>query len=159
MVIFRGGDGKPGYHQVDELSEAIHHVEHLRNNEGIDHAQIFQMEEVTFEFRPYFRVEVGTSSPASMAGEPEPEVEAEIEAEVEPEVEAVASAPVASWAARVKEVPADVGAAPGAGPVSALAAMLGEPAGEPWPAHETAAAGNDDAALTSNGARRGLFGR
>src|SRR3954470_4448897 len=140
MVIFRGGDGKPGYHQVDELSEAIHHVEHLRNNEGIDHAQIFQMEEVTFEFRPYFRVEVGTSSPASMAGEPEPEVEAE----VEPEIEAVAPAPVASWAARVKEVPADAEAAPEAEPVSALAAMLGEPAGEPWPAHETAAAGNDD---------------
>src|SRR4051794_3023134 len=153
MVIFRGGDGKPGYHQVDELSEAIHHVEHLRNNEGIDHAQIFQMEEVTFEFRPYFRVEVGTSSTAPMVDD-----DVEPEAEVEPDAEEPAPTPVASWAARVQEVPAEPEPATEVlEPVSSLAAMVGEPAGEPWPAHETAAAGDD--ALTSNGVRRGLFGR
>ena len=156
MVIFRGGDGKPGYHQVDELSEAIHHVEHLRNNEGIDHAQIFQMEEVTFEFRPYFRVEVASATAAPMPGD---DVEPEVEAEDEIEAEEVAPAPVvASWAARVKEVPADPEPAKElAEPVSSLAAMVGEPAGEPWPAHEAGAA--DDGALTSNGVRRGLFGR
>src|SRR3954454_1023142 len=96
MVIFRGGDGKTGYHQVDELSEAIHHVERLRNDEGVDHAQIFQMEEVTFEFRPYFRVEVATSTAAPMTDD-----------ELEPEAEAAAPAPLASWAARANEVPAD----------------------------------------------------
>jgi hypothetical protein len=42
-------------------------------------------------------------------------------------------------------------------PARELAAMVGEPAGEPWPAHD--ASGNDDAALASNGVRRGLFGR
>src|SRR3954452_4844401 len=101
MVIFRGGDGKPGYHQVDELSEAIRHVEHLRNDEGIDHAQIFQLEEVAFEFRPYFRVEIETASSGAPTAEAEPEVAAEAAPEAAPEVEA--PAPVASWAARVKE--------------------------------------------------------
>src|SRR3954447_5523346 len=99
MVIFRGGDGKPGYHQVEALSDAIRHVEHLRNNEGIDHAQIFQLEEVTFEFRPYFRVEVGTSNAAPM-GDADADAESQPEAEVETEAELeVAPAPVvASWA-------------------------------------------------------------
>ena len=155
MVIFRGGDGKPGYHQVDELSEAIHHVERLRNNEGIDHAQIFQMEEVTFEFRPYFRVEVATPT-TEPTGSDDLDAEPEVDANAA-EVAAPRPAPVASWAARVKEVPGDVDAATEVPePASELAAMVGEPAGEPWPAHD--ASGGDDA-LTSNGVRRGLFGR
>src|SRR3954454_4389910 len=127
MVIFRGGDGKTGYHQVDELSEAIHHVERLRNDEGIDHAQIFQMEEVTFECRPYFGVEVAASTAAPM---PDDDLEPEDEAE------AAAPAPLASWAARANEVPADEDASTEASePTSALAAMVGEPAGASWPAH------------------------
>jgi hypothetical protein len=68
MVSYRGGDGKPGFHQTDELSSAIEHVEHLRNDEGVERAQIFKMEEVAFEFRPYFRVELGNgAAPAPSA--------------------------------------------------------------------------------------------
>src|SRR4051812_35829588 len=99
MVIFRGGDGNPGYHQVDALSDAIKHVEHLRNDEGIDHAQIFQLEEVAFESPPFFRVEIATATTAAPMAEDEPELEA-------PEAEVEAPAPVASWAARVTETTA-----------------------------------------------------
>src|SRR5581483_181937 len=63
MVIYRGSDGQPGYHEVDELNGAITYVEHLRNNSGVERARIFRMEEVGFEFRPYYRVEIGDAAP------------------------------------------------------------------------------------------------
>lgn len=68
MVIFRSGEGKAGYHQADALEDAIRFVERLRNSENVEQARIFRMEEVLFEYRPYFRVEVGGASPAPEAG-------------------------------------------------------------------------------------------
>jgi hypothetical protein len=66
MVSYRSTDGKQSYHQIDELSDAIKYVEHLRNDEAVDQARIFKMEEVGFEFRPYYRVELaGAVSPPS----------------------------------------------------------------------------------------------
>jgi len=59
MVIYRTADGQPGYHQADELDEAVRFVERLRNGDGVDGARIFKMEEVNFDFRPYFKVEIG----------------------------------------------------------------------------------------------------
>ncbi len=59
MVIYRTADGQPGYHQADELDEAVRFVERLRNGDGVDGARIFKMEEVSFDFRPYFKVEIG----------------------------------------------------------------------------------------------------
>jgi hypothetical protein len=64
MVIYRGADGKPGYHQAEALNDAVRFVEGLRNDEGVEHARIFRLDEVTFEFRPYFRVEIGDETPA-----------------------------------------------------------------------------------------------
>jgi hypothetical protein len=67
MVSYRSTDGKQSYHQIDELSDAIKYVEHLRNDEAVDQARIFKMEEVGFEFRPYYRVELAgvvSSAPA-----------------------------------------------------------------------------------------------
>ena len=58
MVIFRGAEGKPGYHQTDELDAAVAFVERLRNDDGVTDIRVFRMEEVSIEFRPYFRVEV-----------------------------------------------------------------------------------------------------
>ena len=60
MVIYRTADGQPGYHQAEELDEAVHFVERLRNGDGVDGARIFRMEEVNFDFRPYFKVEIGS---------------------------------------------------------------------------------------------------
>lgn len=68
MVIYRGVDGKPGYHQTDDIHDAVNFVEQMRNDEGVEHARIFRLEEVVFEYRPYYRVELtdAGSSPAEL---------------------------------------------------------------------------------------------
>jgi hypothetical protein len=63
MVSYRNPDGKQSYHQTDELSDALQYVEHLRNAEAVEHARIFKMEELSFEYRPYYRVELATALP------------------------------------------------------------------------------------------------
>lgn len=80
MVIYRGADGKPGYHQTDDIHDAVGFVEQMRNDEGVEHARIFRLEEVVFEYRPYYRVELsaaGTpmvlSAPTAAPQLPEPE--------------------------------------------------------------------------------------
>ncbi|MGI9597895.1 MAG: hypothetical protein ACR2QK_17150 [Acidimicrobiales bacterium] len=70
MVIYRGVDGKPGYHQTDDIHDAVNFVEQMRNEEGVEHARIFRLEEVVFEYRPYYRVELtDASSPDALVGE------------------------------------------------------------------------------------------
>jgi hypothetical protein len=63
MVSYRSSDGKQSYHQTDELSDAMQFVEHLRNAEAVEHARIFKLEELSFEYRPYYRVELATALP------------------------------------------------------------------------------------------------
>ena len=58
MVIYRGADGKPGYQQAEDIHDAVTFVEQMRNGEGVEHARIFRLEEVTFEYKPYYRVEL-----------------------------------------------------------------------------------------------------
>jgi hypothetical protein len=65
LVSYRDSDGKQSYHETVELNDAIAYVEHLRNDEAVDHARIFKMDEVSFEFRPYFRVEIAETAPAA----------------------------------------------------------------------------------------------
>ena len=62
MVIYRGIDGKPGYQQAEDIHDAVTFVEQMRNEEGVEQARIFRLEEVTFEYRPYYRVELSTGS-------------------------------------------------------------------------------------------------
>lgn len=62
MVIFETPDGTPGYHQADDLGDAVQFVEDLRNDQDVELARIFRMEEVPFEFRSYFRVEIDRAS-------------------------------------------------------------------------------------------------
>ena len=86
MVIFRSSDGKTGYHQAEVLEEAVHYVERIRNAEGVEQAKIFRLEEVRFEFRPYFHVQVAETAPAvpAVAATAEPVDEA-VAAPFEPE--------------------------------------------------------------------------
>ena len=72
MVIFQTPDGNPGYNQFESLEEAVRFVEKLRNEQGVETARMFALEEVKFEFKSYFRVELdplmvgpGTDAPAS----------------------------------------------------------------------------------------------
>jgi hypothetical protein len=62
MVIFNGTEGQPRYHQADTLEDAVKFAEHLRNAEDLDNTKIYKLSEVVFEFRPYFRVEVGAAA-------------------------------------------------------------------------------------------------
>ena len=70
MVSYRSSDGKQSYHQVDELSDAMQFVEHLRNAEAVDGARIFKLEELSFEYRPYYRVELASALPPPPASAP-----------------------------------------------------------------------------------------
>lgn len=74
MVIYRGPDGKPGYHQTDGIHDAVGYVEQLRNDSGVEQARIFRLEEVQFEYRPYFRVELVAGEPALASGTSAPAV-------------------------------------------------------------------------------------
>ena len=80
MVIYRTGDGQPGYQQTEELDEAVKYVETLRNSDGVDGARIFRMEEINFDFRPYFKVEIGPSDVPAVAAQPVPAPPADLPA-------------------------------------------------------------------------------
>lgn len=78
MVIFQTPDGNPGYNQFETIEEAVRFVEVLRNEQGVENARMFALEEVQFDFKPYYRVELdppmlnagppqGSSQPASSA--------------------------------------------------------------------------------------------
>ena len=88
MVVYRGTDGSPGYHQADEVHDAVAFVEQLRNEEGVEEAKIFRMEQVTFEYKPYFRVELTSSEPSLTAGAAKPAVAAAPSAPAEKAAEA-----------------------------------------------------------------------
>ncbi|MEQ1788173.1 MAG: hypothetical protein ABL966_14050, partial [Acidimicrobiales bacterium] len=61
MVIYRTSDGSSSFEQADAIDEAALFVERLRNKEGIDQIRIYRMEEISFAFRPYYKVELGLS--------------------------------------------------------------------------------------------------
>ncbi len=133
MVIYRGTDGKPAYHEVEEIHDAVAFVEQLRNEQGVEHATIHRMEQVTFEYRPYFRVELRGANQLNSAPAPAPA--------------AVAAAPAAPMAP-----PPEVSAPPAVEPVSPTPEVINT---TPPSSTETADAGEADGV----GARRGLFGR
>jgi hypothetical protein len=74
LVVFEGSDRVPTYHRCDELADAVSFVEKLRNDRGVENVQILRTEEVRFDFKPYYRVELGVlgagPSPAPLAAAP-----------------------------------------------------------------------------------------
>ncbi len=142
MVIYRGSDGSPGYHQTDDVHDAVSFVEKLRNDEGVEHARIFRLEEMNFEYRPYYRVEL-------RAGD------------------AALAAPAAAAAPAVAAAPVVEEAAPEPEPVVEAAAEVVEVAEEAAPEPAPIVTAPETPSVTVNapeadngvGARRGLFGR
>ncbi len=142
MVIYRTSDGSAQYEQADAIDEAALFVERLRNSEGIDQIRIYRMEEISFAFRPYYKVELGLperqTSPPAVAESTPPVVVTEAAESVEPtddgepatDTEVALDAPAPT---------ADVPPAPEPPPLPAPPGADGETAG-------------------ANG-RRGLFGR
>ena len=134
VVNWRGPDGQAGWHPVGDLPEAAAHVEHLRNVEGVSETKIFKLDEVAFEFRQYFRVELAVDE--ALAPSPTFTVPTAVEAPAPEPVAEVAWTPEAA-----------------AEPVEAVAEAPAYEEPEPV----LAEVGADDGG--SNGQRRGLFGR
>ena len=79
MVIFQTPGGSPGYNQFDSLSEAVSFVEKLRNEQGIENARMFALEEIKFDIKTVYKVELqalnagpSASAPRPVAAVPEP---------------------------------------------------------------------------------------
>ncbi len=58
LVRFTTPEGREGQHPAESLDEALRFVERLRNAEGTSDVRLFRMQEVVFEFKPYYRVEL-----------------------------------------------------------------------------------------------------
>ena len=138
MVIYRGADGKPGYQQAEDIHDAVTFVEQMRNTEGVEQARIFRLEEVVFEYRPYYRVELA-------GGAPDPAmVQAAAAATPAPSQLVATQTPAPAPVAEVTEE-------------SSVAHL-----DEPFEVVESTTINVDDPevdVVAGNGARRGLFGR
>jgi len=149
MVIYRTSDGTSRYEQADAIDEAALFVERLRNSEGIDQIRIYRMEEISFAFRPYYKVELGLQErPAS------PPTEGTRVPEVSDRQDGLAEAPAA-----------DADAAPDTEVILDAPMPVVEPAADHPSLPPVAAAstlppppGGDSEIAGANG-RRGLFGR
>lgn len=75
MVIFQTPDGNPGYNQFESLEEAVRFVEKLRNEQSVETARMFALEEVKFDYRPYYRVEVSALGPAGSSTQTTPPID------------------------------------------------------------------------------------
>lgn len=110
MVIYRTADAETTYQQAEAIDEAALFVERLRNSEGIDQIRIYRMEEISFAFRPYYKVELGmperqtTARPAAAdrlppmpdtpAGTPEAPASGVVDARSGPETTAGPASPL-----------------------------------------------------------------
>ena len=139
MVLYTGLDGSAAFDRCEELNEAVAEVERLRNEQSIDGAQIYRLEEVKFEIKPYFRVELPAAASATLAPAPS------FAALPPTETPTTEDAPwVNASASSMTEVPSMVIAPPPPAPVAPMAYDVAPPAQD------------EDAVV---GSRRGLFGR
>jgi hypothetical protein len=116
MVIYSTSDGTSQHERADAIDEAALVVERLRNQDGIEEVRMYRMEEISFAFRPYYKVELGM-----------PERQGTIPP---PEVPSTDAAPVTTDAPPLAR-PAEV-ATPGPltdGPALLVAAPQGDPHG------------------------------
>ena len=72
MVIFQNPSGDPGYNQFESIEDAVSFVEKLRNDQGIDSIRIFELDEVKFDLKPYYKVELQALNAGSSAPSPQP---------------------------------------------------------------------------------------
>ena len=148
MVLYTGLDGSAACGRCDELTEAVAEVERLRNEQSIDGAQIYRLEEVKFEIKPYFRVELPATASAIDAPAPSTFATPPTTAAPTPE-----EAPwVSASASSVTDVPSMIIPPPPPPPPAPVAPMAYDVA----PMDRESVPQDDDAIV---GSRRGLFGR
>lgn len=142
MVIFQTPDGSPGYNQFESVEEAVRFIEKLRNDQGIEGARMFRLEEIQYQLKPYYKVELQALTTTTGGGSEGP----------------ASSTPPASSPSPSSPPPSAQG--PGAGPSPAFAPPSGPPSAQPS-APSTPPA--DQPGESSDGEdqpqRRGLFGR
>lgn len=151
MVIFRTADGKPGYQPAGDAEGAVAAVERLRNEDGVDHVRIYRMEEVAFEYKVHYSVQLTTADAPSVVAAPPSDASAGVD---EP-----SGAPVEpSWDDADDDEPT-------AAPFDQMAV---DPAGSPqWSDDEPAAVApveppdpeTSEPVPAEAESRRGLFGR
>ena len=93
IVVYESADGASGFERCGSLDAAIVAAERLRNVEGVTAPRIFKLEEVQFDFRPYFRVEVNDDDASSSAAPVERTVIPEPPVMAAPEVAAPVETP------------------------------------------------------------------
>ncbi|MEO5842543.1 MAG: hypothetical protein ABIQ73_03930 [Acidimicrobiales bacterium] len=144
MVQYTGLDGSAAFGRCEELNDAVAEVERLRNEQSIDSAQIYRLEEVKFEIKPYFRVELPATAGVT---EPAPPI-------VAPPPASETFGEDARWSAAsaTTEVPSMVAPPPPPPPPVPVAPMAYDVA----PTAYESAPVDDDVVV---GSRRGLFGR
>ncbi len=118
IVVYQREDGSSGLEECESLDLAVVAAERLRNVDSVENPRIFKTEEVKFDFRPYYRVEVAdgdgaTSVPAPSAPAP---------------VAASAAATTSTATPVAKSEPAPPPAAPDSPPASSI---------DPWAAAES----------------------
>ncbi len=90
IVIHDDGDAVTQYRQFDEQGHAVAYLEELRNTSRVDDAKLFTLDEVKFEVKQYFKVEVLDTTPAPIDDSvPAPVVESLQRPEVLPTAEDV----------------------------------------------------------------------
>ena len=151
MVIFQTPDGNPGYNQFDTIDEAVTFVEKLRNEQNVLNSRIFKLEEVKYDFKTYYKVNLqmlNSGAPAAPAA---------------PGAPAAPAAPSGPGSSASGDAPAP--AAPTGAPVANADSPVGRPSAPPAPGAPAApsAPGSAPAAAAPapepEPARRGLFGR
>lgn len=64
IVVYQKVDGTSGVEECGDLDLAVVTAERLRNVDAVERPRIFKTEEIHYDFRPYYRVEVaGDSDP------------------------------------------------------------------------------------------------
>lgn len=171
MVIFQNPEGDPGYNQFESIDEAVSFVEKIRNEQSIDSIRIFELDEVKFDLKPYYKVELlalksgapaPTAAPSPAAPAPAPAPSAPAPAAAAPAAPAP-SAPAP--AAPAPSAPAPSAPSSGTEQASPFAPPAGpseQPSGFPPPSGSPAAPtppADQPDDQSSQPTRRGLFGR
>lgn len=61
IVVYQRTDGSSGVEECADLDLAVVSAERLRNVDSVERPRIFKTEEITYDFKPYYRVEVTTT--------------------------------------------------------------------------------------------------
>lgn len=158
MVIFQTPEGNPGYNQFETVAEAVAFVEKLRNEQLVENARIFALEELKFDFRPYYRVELTALERAAGQTNGAPVAAAAMAppaAAPAPPAPAPQPAPTTATAPPPPApAPAPAPPAPAPAPIAAATAAVPGDENAPVGAAPFAAAGGD-----AERKRGGLFGR